>query len=453
MAIQASGPRPGFAFFLRRSLRCAVPALLVALSLSLAGAQCARAWQVTDLIPASSADADSMQRGLVQIIVISVNGKGQATISTGSGILLNGEGFVATNHHVVDGGRVFYVNPNGVKVSIEQVAQGSNAKVIAYDKNKDLAILKMEAVGALAPAVLSSVLPRKGEPVSAVGYPGIANAKAADSNDIVSDASVTRGVLSRARDDTTWGSGPVRTIQHSAAISWGSSGGPLMDDCSRVIGLNTQVATSDDRVRVAAAGYYWAVNIAELVEDLKARGIRYSIESNRCLAPTDILWRAIWVCGVVIALMFIVVIAAWRRPREKVIRIVERMSHYQRRPPASSDEKTVLGGALPRIGVTLEGTDPAGRHHSLRLTPAMLQAGAIIGREPPDPRLAIPIAQISREHVKIYWQDGAVCIRDLGSTNGTRVGKRAVTARRAEPLAHGDVVVLGPMSLRVTLST
>ncbi len=422
---------------------------------------CRSAWAFVELPIAVASDSAPVERGVVHIIAVGVDAKGNAQWGTGTGVLLNRDGFVATNYHVIQGAKLLYVNPNGSKVSALFVVQNPNAKLVSVDQGKDLAILKVESIGNVEPAMLASVTPEKGASVSAVGYPGLADDKMDKSSiDFNSDATVTRGVLSRAREDTTWGrgKGAVKTIQHSAPVSWGNSGGPLLDGCGRVIGLNTQVVLSDERVRVVAAGYYWAVNVVELVDILKARGIDHRLQGNRCMRPSELMWTAIWVFVVVSLAMVAVMVLLWRRPRERIIQIAERLSHYGGRraspaevfPPRPRPQPSRPAELSISFAVSLDGVDGSGRRHLLHLTPAMLAAGVVIGREPRAGGVAIPVPEISREHVRIYARDAALYVRDLESTNGTRISGRRVSPRNAELLAHGDRLELGPVVLKVS---
>jgi serine protease Do len=139
----------------------------------------------------------------------------------GSGFVLDADGYIITNHHVVDGA-------SEVKVRFSDQVD-HEAKVIGTDPQTDLALLKIEANEALPNLTLGdSDQIRVGEDVVAVGNPfGLGG-------------TVTRGIVSAVGRDIN--AGPyVDFIQTDAAINRGNSGGPLFDMEGNVIGVNSAI--------------------------------------------------------------------------------------------------------------------------------------------------------------------------------------------------------------------
>lgn len=139
----------------------------------------------------------------------------------GSGFIIDPEGFVVTNHHVIDGANEVTVTLNdGTKFT---------AQVLGRDDKSDLALLKVDAGRPLPFVDLGdSAGTRVGDWVLAVGNPfGLGG-------------SVNAGIVSaRGRDINT---GPYDDyIQIDAPINRGNSGGPLFDAYGRVIGVNTAI--------------------------------------------------------------------------------------------------------------------------------------------------------------------------------------------------------------------
>ena len=139
----------------------------------------------------------------------------------GSGFVFDADGYIITNHHVVDGA-------SEVKVRFaDQVDH--DAEVIGTDPQTDLALLKIEAEKPLTHLTLGdSDRIRVGEDVVAVGNPfGLGG-------------TVTRGIVSAVGRDIN--AGPyVDFIQTDAAINRGNSGGPLFDMDGNVIGVNSAI--------------------------------------------------------------------------------------------------------------------------------------------------------------------------------------------------------------------
>ncbi len=149
----------------------------------------------------------------------------------GSGVIIDQQGHIVTNAHVVDGAaQLQVVYSDGTKV---------DAKLIGADTNNDIAVLQ---VSGKVPAYLSfgdSNTVQPGESVIAIGsalgtYEG----------------SVTTGIVSGLNRSVD-GSGMSGLIQTDAAINHGNSGGPLLNLSGQVIGINTLVVRVTDSGDVA----------------------------------------------------------------------------------------------------------------------------------------------------------------------------------------------------------
>ena len=148
-------------------------------------------------------------------------GGGAERHALGSGFILDSDGYIITNNHVVE-------DASEVKVQLGDKRE-FDATVIGTDPQTDLALLKIEAGKALPQVTLGdSDELRVGEDVIAVGNPfGLGG-------------TVTRGIVSAIGRDIN--AGPyVDFIQTDAAINRGNSGGPLFDLEGRVIGVNSAI--------------------------------------------------------------------------------------------------------------------------------------------------------------------------------------------------------------------
>jgi S1-C subfamily serine protease len=151
----------------------------------------------------------------------------QQGTATGSGFLIDMNGTILTNWHVVE---------NAVKVTVSLENQKTvEAKVIGTDPSKDLAILRVSPEGlSLHPLTLgSSAKAQVGDPVYAIGNPfGL-------------DRTLTTGVISALQRKITAPNGFAidNVLQTDAPINPGNSGGPLLDAQGRVIGINSQIET------------------------------------------------------------------------------------------------------------------------------------------------------------------------------------------------------------------
>ncbi len=172
--------------------------------------------------------------------------KGQ---SLGSGFILDAQGHILTNNHVVDGADEVLV-----RLSDEHEFQ---AKVVGTDPKTDIALIRIEPKGVrLQPVTLgNSDALRVGDWVLAVGNPfGYSH-------------TVTAGIISAK--GRVIGAGPYDDfLQTDAAINPGNSGGPLFDLQGRVVGINTAIVA-----RGTGIGFAIPVNMAgDIVAQLKKRG-------------------------------------------------------------------------------------------------------------------------------------------------------------------------------------
>jgi S1-C subfamily serine protease len=152
-------------------------------------------------------------------------------VDSGSGIVLDQEGHVLTNNHVVEGGEE-------IKVSFESEGQMYPAEVVGTEPNKDLALLKVDAPASqLHPLKLGdSSKMEVGDPVVAIGNP------------FDLQRTATSGIVSALQREIQAPDGVTidNVIQTDAAINPGNSGGPLINSAGEVIGINSQIETGGE---------------------------------------------------------------------------------------------------------------------------------------------------------------------------------------------------------------
>jgi len=136
----------------------------------------------------------------------------------GSGFIISADGYVLTNHHVVDGADEIYVT-----LTDKREFKG---KLIGSDRRTDVALVKIEASGLPRLTIGDSGKLRVGEWVVAIGSPfGLEN-------------TVTAGIVSAKGRDT---GDYLPFIQTDVAVNPGNSGGPLLNMKGEVIGINSQI--------------------------------------------------------------------------------------------------------------------------------------------------------------------------------------------------------------------
>jgi serine protease Do len=183
----------------------------------------------------------------------------QTQTSLGSGFVIDREGYILTNRHVIQGADQVSVSFPGDK------GKRHAAKIVGQDARTDVALIKIEASASLTPLALGdSDKLEVGEWVMAVGNPfGLG------------DNSVTVGVVSYMGRDIRL-EGPasgtsVQMIQTDAAINPGNSGGPLINTRGEVVGINTMIVSSGGSS--AGVGFSVPINVAKgILSQLREKG-------------------------------------------------------------------------------------------------------------------------------------------------------------------------------------
>ena len=178
---------------------------------------------------------------------------------TGSGFIIDPQGYLLTNHHVIDG-----ADKIKVRLQVEDKEKDYEAELIGSDKKTDIALLKIkrdENDTAPFPYIRmgNSDSLEIGEWVIAIGNPfGLSH-------------TVTAGIVSAKGRDI--GAGPYdEFIQTDASINPGNSGGPLLNMKGEVIGINTAIISGNTGGNVGI-GFAIPINMAvKIVHDLKAHG-------------------------------------------------------------------------------------------------------------------------------------------------------------------------------------
>jgi len=140
----------------------------------------------------------------------------------GSGVIVNADGYILTNYHVIDGAA-------GIKVDLND-SRTLDAKVVGSDKPSDLAVLKVSASNLPVLPLGDSDRVRVGDVVLAIGNPlGIGQ-------------TVTMGIISAKGRQTGLSNGSFEDfLQTDAPINQGNSGGALINTSGELVGINSQI--------------------------------------------------------------------------------------------------------------------------------------------------------------------------------------------------------------------
>jgi S1-C subfamily serine protease len=177
----------------------------------------------------------------------SLGGESEQGTATGSGFVINSNGTILTNYHVVE---------NAVKVEVSfEHGKTVEAKVIGKDPSNDLAVLRIPTEG-LTMHVLTlgnSSKAQVGDPVLAIGNP------------FGYDRTLTTGVVSALQRQITSPNGFSidNVLQTDAPINPGNSGGPLLNEEGEVIGINSQIETGGSGDGSVGIGFSIPINTAK----------------------------------------------------------------------------------------------------------------------------------------------------------------------------------------------
>lgn len=156
---------------------------------------------------------------LPSVVSIAARMEGKAGYSAGSGVIMREDGYVLTNYHVIE-------DSSAVTVMLLSDSSTYEAKLVGYDGELDLAILKIEAEGLTAARFGDSDDLRVGDPAYAIGNPmGYLY------------GTMTDGIISGLERSQEVGGYDMTLIQTTAALNSGNSGGALVNQYGQVVGI------------------------------------------------------------------------------------------------------------------------------------------------------------------------------------------------------------------------
>lgn len=444
------------------------------------------------LLPAAAAadtPSDASEAAVVFVVALPADfdprSGGGSPVPTGSGFIV-APGKIVTNQHVVADGVRFAVLP----VRSTQVYE---AKLVWSDPGSDMALLDVPNLPG-TPLQLATEAPDKGEKVYAFGFPG---ASVQMQNGGVIDSSLSEGIISSAFARRGWGTNASTTmnvLQHTAEVSPGNSGGPLFDDCNRVIGINTLISnTSQTSARLS-----FASRVDELLTRLRQNSpsLAVTITEGACAdgkvtgaaatpvaddpqagdaedpvadetdeaAPEGLLesfrnepvWVRVAIAGVVLGLLGILVsllLRAGKKTDRPAPAPAVQNGQKQRESEDPAPQSQPGAGPVPATGeipgrYRLRSPDGA---LDFALDPALLaeRQGVAIGRSAAFVDFAIADGKVSRRHCRLMWREGTLLVEDLDSTAGTLLDGRSLAPFAPAVLRPGSRLGLGPITLEL----
>ena len=191
------------------------------------------------------------------VTVLTGNRDGSAMV--GTGVIFTEDGYILTNAHVIAGGSECYV--------VLDTGEDYRACLLGLDEEKDLAVIKIAASGLPAAEFGDSDALTVGDPVYAIGNPLGVELR----------GTLTDGIVSAINRDVYIDGVTMTLIQTNAALNNGNSGGPLINACGQVIGINTlkMSGTGSDENEATVEGLGFAIPMGSacfVVNDIIAYG-------------------------------------------------------------------------------------------------------------------------------------------------------------------------------------
>ena len=246
----------------------------------------------SDLQPVNSTKAlKTSEQSVVRVLVVyrGYGGVPLDTVGMGSGFVV-APGYVVTNYHVVE------VPPEASSADIYIVphkdsgASYQPVQLVRPWVEGDLALLS--APGLKVPPLRLYLTPYKNERVVSMGYPDVTDHLLNRSGTALlepADAYVTQGSIALFASTNPDGS-RVDTLFHTAPINHGNSGGPLLNECGQVVGVNTWTAPSSMSAGGnldVSAGQYVATHVSALNTFLSSAGIAPTVVTTPCYAKSE----------------------------------------------------------------------------------------------------------------------------------------------------------------------
>ncbi|VAW74395.1 hypothetical protein MNBD_GAMMA12-151 [hydrothermal vent metagenome] len=384
-----------------------------------------------------------LDSGVVRIEIRLANG-GKIT---GSGMLVNREGYVLTNYHVIHKilktkNAHFFIYDGNLRKP-----ERKKFKIVWYAHRHDIALLKVENINQKRHPVIFADSENdnttKGMRVWTLGFPAASDTAGAISLEPI----LKDGVISIKRDMTLVTSTiSTHMYEHSAVINGGNSGGPLLNNCGFVIGMNQSKASST----LIAQGTFWSIRSIELIKALSRLNIKFYFTRATCRASTVIdsseshqaflkqlnnsynRWQIMTLLLAGLFIIFITSLFWWKYKthtshegvskyvRHELSRILKHREN--REDTALVQERTVSGERMTVIshnqdtvfGILVGHGIVQGQQCFIREAPILIGRGREVDFRIKDER-------VGRRHVKLGWDQAQrkFYIEDLGSVNGT----------------------------------
>lgn len=360
--------------------------------------------------------------------------KNSQILSTGSAFSVNeAQGIFVTNYHVADDA----ITKGMQLMALESMnpKKWHPAKILSHSKLKDLAIIQVDwHKKALILGNDNKV--HKSSKMYSIGFPGNADVRNISyANDFV-ESKITDGIISAPRTLTNNG-GAVKHFQHNVTINAGNSGGPLVNLCGELIGVNVLGVTKGQ-------GVFFAITVNELKAELNHANVAFET-SNKACQNTNVLYFVIPLVIIALVVLLFLYFRLVKKTQDGthinsafIERLVKsKIAKMQQIPAvakAKSNDKTLA----------IEVVELDKNSHKKYQLP--LNKEIIVGRAKNKTHICIDNSYLSKKHAVLLFKDNKLLIKDLNSKNHTIIDNRIIDNQWVE-LASGQSATLASKTL------
>lgn len=420
-------------------------------------------------IPTLSWSIETEKADLATVMIVSYKKDGEP-LGTGSGFFITNDGHILTNSHVVD-----IMGADQIRIYGKSIDQkGQSARKIWAIEGIDAAILKSNKPPTVEPLSLLTVKPKKGSNVWTLGYPGkqLSNMSIFEESFDRLDATLTDGIVSRVFVGSTPGAKIKHAIiQHTAAISPGNSGGPLLNNCGLVIGINTGTTSGEEGIddtdffAIASSNLLKLLNpripgivtsgdcktqiVKELENETLNDGLSKKAELNPISKDSNYLKEKSENKSVMLLFLVITLLVTFLY----LLRKRTLQSKLDQSQSISQQSANNISPSLRKKNtLRLSGFDSKGSPNSFAIDSKLDldNIGFLIGRDARFSHFHVNSSEISRAHAQIKFNKNRWEIRDLGSSNGTVVNGEKLEPFRYVRINLGDEICFASCMFSIT---
>ncbi|VAW74393.1 hypothetical protein MNBD_GAMMA12-150 [hydrothermal vent metagenome] len=368
--------------------------------------------------------------GVVRIEITLSSGN----VITGTGILINRQGYVLTNFHVIkqligakDAKSIVY---DGTTKNILK----KNFRIVWHTREQDIALLKVSNIDVERHPLIftdsENIAITKGIRVWSLGF----SAASDIGGHKLLMPPLKDGVISIKREMTLSDTSLVtKMYETNATINSGNSGGPLLDNCGFVIGMNQSRPVS-----TYAQGTFWSIRSIELVKALKKNKVKFYYNKSPCQTKAIVLplelkpnqWRLFTLLLSISLVLLLGLIFWWKfktaPSHEGVSQYVRReLSRVLKHRQRSGQSKTGFNVSSNIDSITTQAQAPVlgiliGRGKMKGLQQTIHDKSILVGRGR-DVECRIKDERVGRHHLRVGWNNEQCTffVEDLGSVNGS----------------------------------